>query len=209
MNGVNDGDEDFDGDGLTNIEEYHYGIDPINPDSDGDGYSDKEEIEAGTDPNDPGSKPKSRIWFYLLLFIAFILIGVGSYYGYMKYSEYRITKTRMPLPRIRPEAIIPPIRRPVIRRPKVGTIFEERRREKEVKRKSIFEKFAPEIKKGPERIRRGEEIKEKISKLEKFPRGGYKVEEKEKIEERPKKKVKEKEDVFAKLSKVLPSKKKE
>ena len=48
---VPDANEDCDGDGLTNLEEYNNGIsstDPTDEDSDDDGYTDKEE----TDPND-------------------------------------------------------------------------------------------------------------------------------------------------------------
>lgn len=73
-NGVIDSNEDFDGDGLTNIEEIQNGLDPtskdsdsdlisdwdeiniyktnpINNDTDGDGVIDGLEIELGTDPN--------------------------------------------------------------------------------------------------------------------------------------------------------------
>lgn len=46
QNGINDGDEDFDNDGLTNSEEQNYGTDPNNPDSDGDGLLDGEEIDG-------------------------------------------------------------------------------------------------------------------------------------------------------------------
>lgn len=75
-NGVSDADEDFDGDGLTNIEEYErstnpfvadtdcdglsdcdevyiYNTDPTNPDTDGDKVTDGDEIILGLDPNDP------------------------------------------------------------------------------------------------------------------------------------------------------------
>ena len=36
-NGVNDGDEDNDGDGLSNVQELSLGTDPLNVDSDGNG----------------------------------------------------------------------------------------------------------------------------------------------------------------------------
>ena len=72
-NGVKDGNEEADGDGLTNLEEYQLGTkpgyadsdgdglsdyeevkqhhtDPLNSDTDGDGASDGTEIEIGTDP---------------------------------------------------------------------------------------------------------------------------------------------------------------
>lgn len=72
-NGISDGYEDYDNDGLTNLEEIrlgtnpvendsdedglndaeelqNYGTDPKNADTDGDGVSDGKEIELGTDP---------------------------------------------------------------------------------------------------------------------------------------------------------------
>ena len=75
-NGISDADEDLDGDGLTNLQEYLlgtrpdiadtdgdglsdgdevniYGTDPLNPDTDGDGLLDGEEIKLGLDPKNP------------------------------------------------------------------------------------------------------------------------------------------------------------
>ncbi len=75
-NGVNDSDEDFDSDGLTNIEEYNnktnpyssdtdddglsdgtevnvYGTNPLSADTDEDGLHDADEIAVGTNPTDP------------------------------------------------------------------------------------------------------------------------------------------------------------
>jgi arylsulfatase A len=46
---------DFDGDGLSNLDEYRNGTDPNNPDSDGDGSSDGEEVHTRhTDPTRAG-----------------------------------------------------------------------------------------------------------------------------------------------------------
>ena len=45
--------DDFDGDGLLNIDEERYGTDPYDPDSDNDGITDFFEITNGTDPNSP------------------------------------------------------------------------------------------------------------------------------------------------------------
>ena len=54
--GVNDGSEDTDQDGLSNLEEQQYGTNPLQADSDQDGLSDFEEINThGTDPLNPDS----------------------------------------------------------------------------------------------------------------------------------------------------------
>jgi Tol biopolymer transport system component len=48
------GQQDSDGDGLTNAEEAKIGTDPFNPDTDGDGLSDGDEVlKYGTDPLNP------------------------------------------------------------------------------------------------------------------------------------------------------------
>jgi hypothetical protein len=48
--GVRDGDEDTDTDGLTNRREQELGTSPINSDTDGDGVSDGVEVDRGTNP---------------------------------------------------------------------------------------------------------------------------------------------------------------
>jgi len=48
-----DGVEDFDIDGLPNLQEFYAGTDPTNPDSDGDGLLDGVEAKIGTDPLNP------------------------------------------------------------------------------------------------------------------------------------------------------------
>ncbi|MER5751847.1 hypothetical protein [Streptomyces sp. NPDC002088] len=50
LDAVRDGDEDIDGDGLTNLKEQELGTSPTDPDTDGDGVSDGAEVAAGTDP---------------------------------------------------------------------------------------------------------------------------------------------------------------
>jgi len=47
---IDDARGDADGDGLSNLAEYHYHTDPENEDSDGDGILDGDEINNGTDP---------------------------------------------------------------------------------------------------------------------------------------------------------------
>ncbi len=52
-NGILDGDEDFDRDGLKNIEECKAGSNPFVADSDFDGLDDLKETQLGTDPGNP------------------------------------------------------------------------------------------------------------------------------------------------------------
>lgn len=68
-NGIPDVDEDFDEDGLTNLQEYELGTDPWTYDSDDDGLSDGGEINTyGTDPlkkdtDDDGLEDGDEIYF--------------------------------------------------------------------------------------------------------------------------------------------------
>ena len=52
-NNASDADEDLDGDGLTNYQEYLAGTDPWNPDTDGDGMPDGWELHYSLNPLDP------------------------------------------------------------------------------------------------------------------------------------------------------------
>ena len=78
LNPINPGDanEDLDGDGLANLEEYRHNTDPMDPDTDGDGYDDGYEVSHGTDPLDPTDYPSSGhgvasaapgVWYLLVL----------------------------------------------------------------------------------------------------------------------------------------------
>lgn len=51
--GLSDGEDDFDLDGLSNLEEQGYGTSPVNSDTDDDGINDKRELELGLDPLNP------------------------------------------------------------------------------------------------------------------------------------------------------------
>lgn len=51
-NGIPDGDEDLDGDGLSNTVEQLWSTNPLEQDTDGDGQSDAEEIAGDSDPAD-------------------------------------------------------------------------------------------------------------------------------------------------------------
>lgn len=48
---------DSDGDGLSNLEEFRLGINPLNPDTDGDGFSDGDEVSWGKNPNKAAGSP--------------------------------------------------------------------------------------------------------------------------------------------------------
>ena len=73
-NGVFDGDEDLDIDGLTNLQEQVRRTDPQNRDTDGDGWLDETEVPAGSNPLDSTSRPK--LFFVSKPPVAFILPSV-------------------------------------------------------------------------------------------------------------------------------------
>ncbi len=68
-NGILDSNEDFDSDGLINIQEYYNGTEPYNKDTDNDGLSDGDEVNIyGTDPlktdtDDDGLDDGDEIYF--------------------------------------------------------------------------------------------------------------------------------------------------
>ena len=68
-----DGSGDYDGDALTDLEEYQAGTIPDDSDSDGDGTTDGEEVFAGTDPLDAASHPVAVAALGLQ---SFILTGI-------------------------------------------------------------------------------------------------------------------------------------
>jgi hypothetical protein len=75
-----DGAGDFDGDGLTDLEEFLNGTDPGDRDTDGDGSSDGEEVDAGTDPLDPGDHPPVAIPTLSergMIILALLMVTVG------------------------------------------------------------------------------------------------------------------------------------
>ncbi|HTP09352.1 MAG TPA: hypothetical protein VMP08_13945, partial [Anaerolineae bacterium] len=82
---ASDANLDVDGDGLSNLDEYHLGTNPRSVDTDTDGYSDSTEINAGRDPLDPNSHP-----------VATPILNVGSVsmgFTYNNYSSLPGTKS--------------------------------------------------------------------------------------------------------------------
>jgi hypothetical protein len=164
-----DANADFDGDGLSNLDEYNMrnyyakSTDPNNPDTDGDGVSDKEEFDKGTNPLDPDDKPKSGFLKVLLFILVFILLLIGfAYLGYMvmerkkegKYSSSMKTTNQgfnqMPAfgqQFIRPSAPEKPMQSRMQLRPPLMKKFRDSQKLNE--RKKLFSSFGEEIKKGP------------------------------------------------------------
>ncbi|MBN1644488.1 hypothetical protein JW851_00410 [Candidatus Woesearchaeota archaeon] len=97
---------DKDKDGLSNLEEFNYGTNPLDKDSDGDNWSDKKEIDKGFDPLDSESHPESilPVVFKIVLIIALILgLVVGGYF-----VAQRIIPNLKEMPRKKPE--LPPVK---------------------------------------------------------------------------------------------------
>ena len=70
--------EDPDGDGLANIDEYKFGTDPNKLDTDGDGFADFAEIEAGSDPLDPKSTPPPVLLISVQQVLLQFTAGIGQ-----------------------------------------------------------------------------------------------------------------------------------
>lgn len=84
-NDATDAQKDNDGDGLTNLEEYGAGSNPLNPDSNGDGIPDGLQLSLGRDPSKAASLPftdvdKDNPYFQSIynLFQRRILEGIPS-----------------------------------------------------------------------------------------------------------------------------------
>ena len=63
---INDGDEDSDGDGLTNAQELTLGTALNQKDTDGDGINDGTEVSEGSDPMDASSNSTALIGLRLM-----------------------------------------------------------------------------------------------------------------------------------------------
>ncbi|MBI4450496.1 hypothetical protein HY642_00850 [Candidatus Woesearchaeota archaeon] len=110
-NSAADAKEDTDKDGLTNLEEFKAGTNPQKADTDEDGWTDKEELDAGTDPLDPESHPTSKLKVALITLLILGVLGAGGYYGYRYYEDQR----KQALGKMPPRPLLP--LRPLIRPP--------------------------------------------------------------------------------------------
>ncbi|MBW2976066.1 hypothetical protein KY347_01320 [Candidatus Woesearchaeota archaeon] len=132
-----DADLDFDKDGLSNLEEYTFGTNPLHADSDEDGRTDKEEIEAETEPLEP--EPEGINKLLLVSTILIIIFGAGSYAVY--YFKDNIVKPKIKVPEFI-GAYLP--ERPVLtpsRKEEIREVVKKRRKEKREKRKKALEPF--------------------------------------------------------------------
>jgi hypothetical protein len=82
-------DHDSDGDGLTDITELRvYHTDPMNKDTDSDGYNDGDEVEKGTNPIDkdnyPGNKKNKTNFSILIILLVTIIIFVLISLAFLK-----------------------------------------------------------------------------------------------------------------------------
>jgi hypothetical protein len=109
-----DADQDLDGDGLTNYEEYTYyiqtgrDISPRNKDTDEDGWSDKSEIDKNYNPVDASSHPKGKALAISFMIIGFLLMLLGT--AYITYME--ITTEKRPVPIKEPPRYPQPVYQP-------------------------------------------------------------------------------------------------
>ena len=173
---------DFDGDGLTNIQEYTFGTNPNIVDTDGDRVTDKDEIiNEGTDPLDPISKP-GGIGGILIWAVILIMVFGGGSYGIYYYKDYMMElihpQSQIPEPGITPR-YMPPKRqytpqKPVLKAPpkktKITEIIKKRREEKKEIRQKIFQAFTRE---GASKQRKTGTTKETaFSKLKSVPKKG-------------------------------------
>ncbi|MFH1649443.1 MAG: hypothetical protein ABIA93_02755 [Candidatus Woesearchaeota archaeon] len=132
-NDPNDAGTDLDGDGLTNLEEYRLGTDPTNRDTDGDGRDDLEEVNKGTQPT-VFDKFGPGLLPLLLLIIGILLIVSGG--GYLIYSTYFQEDPRSTSPRI----VSQRTQNPNVSQRKIETIDPKERRLQESLKQSRIER---------------------------------------------------------------------
>jgi hypothetical protein len=92
---MDDADHDNDGDGLTNLEEYNHGTNPLAMDTDADGILDKKEIEEGSDPNVPDSHnifSNTNLVNILIIIVAVFIIVFLFIFLFKSFSGMKVKK---------------------------------------------------------------------------------------------------------------------
>jgi hypothetical protein len=167
-----DPNDDPDGDGLTNLEEYEYNTNPIKSDTDGDGVSDSDEINKGTDPLDPNSKPGGGFWKWFFIIIGIIILGVGGYFGYMMYMEQKKPGLPPMKPAPREPPRMPPMRRPIRKAPVPKPPAVKAPVQAPPKKPEVKKPEAKPPKKPRRKSKKKEDVFEKLSGIAKKERQG-------------------------------------
>jgi hypothetical protein len=174
--GVNDGDEDYDGDGMDNVEEMKARSDPcaaVAPPT----ISDPPPSDGSPGGTDEEASPLAGLFIIFGLFLAF---GGGAYLGYVHYYQKRVTaRPSLPQHQMSTMSIARPTR-PVQRMPpeiqQAAIQRQEARRETERQRRSLlFSAFggAPDAEKKKVSIEKRPEQKQSsaFERLSKLTRG--------------------------------------
>ena len=161
--------QDTDGDGLPDWwEKEHFGdpiiADPVD-DPDDDGYTNLEEFKKGSDPNDQfspdadgGSSGPSLLALILMILGALLILG-GSGLLYYEYYKREHDDSYVPptggLPRVNgPKSVIDQPKKPKYTPQEIAArerMFAKARREKESKRRNMFDQFSDEKSSGLKR----------------------------------------------------------
>ncbi|MBW3000256.1 solute carrier organic anion transporter [Candidatus Woesearchaeota archaeon] len=149
---------DTDMDGMPDKWELKYGLDPNNPDDanqdmDGDGYSNLDEYLDGTDPTDPNDPlPKKKHTLQIIFLIIGLLLMLGSI-GFLVYSRMvLVPQQRAATRKAQPQRPMPMAqRRPLVGRgqPRPGRRMPLARRgltQRQASRKSLLKGFEKEDK---------------------------------------------------------------
>ena len=79
---------DLDGDGLSNLEEFGIGTDPLAADSDGDFLNDGFEVATFSDPLNPWDNLVSRLSVIVLVVLSFLVFKRRIFYSFKKMGNY-------------------------------------------------------------------------------------------------------------------------